>query len=53
MLVRGTAIHVAACNDKVEAIDVLVDAGADLEARNRTGGTPLHHAADRGGLERP
>lgn len=36
-----TALHSAACEGEVEAIRVLIEAGADLEAENAGGSTPL------------
>ena len=41
-----TALHWAASNDDVEALDALLDAGADIEARGAViaGGTPLADA---------
>ena len=41
-----TPLHWAAANDHADAIAALVEAGADLEARNEDGSTtPLHFAA--------
>lgn len=42
---RKTALHTAAGVDNVEAIRLLLDAGADIDARDITGMTPLHVAA--------
>lgn len=42
---RKTALHTAAGVDEVEAIRLLLDAGADIGARDVTGMTPLHVAA--------
>ena len=40
----NTALHWAVSNDDVRVIDTLVDAGADVDRRNSSGFTPLHHA---------
>ncbi|MCY3538150.1 MAG: ankyrin repeat domain-containing protein [Cyanobacteria bacterium MAG IRC4_bin_6] len=39
-----TPLHVAADSETLEVIKVLVDGGADLNARNEDGLTPLHVA---------
>lgn len=44
------ALNWAAWNDRVPAIEVLLAAGATIEAENNTGFTPLHHAAEAGSL---
>ena len=44
----GTALHWAALRGHVEVVSFLMAAGADLEARNKAGETPLQ-AARRGG----
>ncbi len=41
----GTALHSAAENDQLGAIDALVEAGADVEMTNTRGSTPLSVAA--------
>jgi ankyrin repeat protein len=41
-----TALHVAAASYRRELAHDLVSAGADVNARNRHGGQPLHYAAD-------
>ncbi|CAM9705622.1 unnamed protein product [Ectocarpus fasciculatus] len=41
----GTALHWAAEANKARAIDVLVGAGADIEAGDMSGSRPLHRAA--------
>lgn len=46
-----TALHTAATRNDVAAIDGLVDAGGDVEARDRGGDTPLHCAALNSSLE--
>jgi ankyrin repeat protein len=45
------ALNWAAWYDRVPAIRLLIALGAPLEAENRTGFTPLHHAAEAGSLE--
>ncbi|KAF2818297.1 ankyrin, partial [Ophiobolus disseminans] len=44
----GTPLHVAAWNRKLEAVDVLLDLGVDVDARDNGGWTPLHHATKVG-----
>jgi ankyrin repeat protein len=44
------ALNWAALNDRAPAIRVLLAHGATLEARNHTGFTPLHHAAEAGAV---
>lgn len=42
----STALHVVFnWNNSMECIEILVDHGADIEARDENGETPLHHAA--------
>jgi ankyrin repeat protein len=41
-----TALHVAAASYQLDVARALVSAGADVSARNRRGGQPLHYAAD-------
>lgn len=43
-----TALHVAAAAHRPGIARLLLDAGADLAARNRRGAQPLHYAADGG-----
>lgn len=45
------ALNYAALNDKPEAIEALLAAGANIESQNRTRFTPLHHAAEAGSIE--
>lgn len=40
-----TALHTAAYWGEIDAINVLLGAGSDVSARNRTGATPLHLCA--------
>lgn len=41
-----TALHLAAAAHQPDVVRALVDAGANVKARNRRGATPLHYAAD-------
>jgi ankyrin repeat protein len=41
-----TALHVAAAAHRRDLAESLVSRGADVRARNRRGGEPLHYAAD-------
>ena len=43
------ALHIAADNDNIQTVQLLVGCGADVNALNKSGQTPLHTAA--GGLE--
>ena len=43
--VQNAALHFAGCLKTREAIDALVGAGANIEAPNRYGDTPLHRAS--------
>lgn len=46
-----TALHLAGTADTARAIDALVEAGADVEAREYVAGwTPLHYAARKGSV---
>jgi ankyrin repeat protein len=45
------ALNWAALNNRVPAIELLLEMGAELEAENRTGFTALHHAAEVGAFE--
>ena len=42
---QRSVLHVAAGNNAVAAVHVLVEAGAHIDARDDTGATPLHYAA--------
>lgn len=43
----NTGLHVAAQLDNVEAVNLLLKAGADVKAKNEQGRTPLHVAAEK------
>jgi hypothetical protein len=42
------ALHIAAAGYRHDIVAALIAAGADVQARNRRGATPLHYAADGG-----
>ena len=42
---KTTPLHESALYDRVEAINLLLEAGANAEARDESGCTPLHYAA--------
>jgi len=46
LYVGDTALHLAAAALRPLAVAALIDAGADANARNRRGATPLHYACD-------
>src|SRR5437762_6568476 len=46
LYVDDTALHLAAAALKAGAVRLLLDAGADANAQNRRGATPLHYACD-------
>jgi len=48
---RGTPLHLAAEKGYVDVCQILLEAGADLHAKNRKGFTPLHLAAQNGHIE--
>lgn len=48
-LVQLTCLHGAASRGHIKLIELLADAGADIQARNESGRSPLHYAA-RGGF---
>ncbi|KAJ1474163.1 ankyrin repeat protein, partial [Baffinella frigidus] len=48
---RGTPLHSAVKASNVEVAKVLLDAGADIEARDKGGRTPLYLATSYGGDE--
>jgi ankyrin repeat protein len=46
LYVGDTGLHLAAAGLRVEVARLLLQAGADANAQNRRGGTPLHYACD-------
>ena len=48
---RCTALHLAADKNHADVVQVLIDAGADIEARDNTGYSPLHFACRSGSLD--
>jgi hypothetical protein len=48
---QWTALHEAARGGHVEVADLLLESGADVNARNRYGGTPLFEAGIHHGLD--
>lgn len=46
MYAGDTALHIAAAAHRPELVGLLLDAHADVDARNRRGARPLHYAAD-------
>ena len=44
-------IHLAAINNQVEALNILITEGADIHCRDKDGYTPLHWAAKMGCLQ--
>jgi ankyrin repeat protein len=42
---QDTPLHIAVLNEAVDAVHLLLDAGAEIHAQNRDGRTPLHEAA--------
>lgn len=47
---RVTPLHIAAAADEAEIVGILLDAGANVDARTRGDFTPLHWAASRGAV---
>ena len=48
---RRSALHLACCEGHVEMVRYLLDAGADVEAKDRFGGSPLDDAVRHGRTE--
>jgi hypothetical protein len=46
-----TCLMLAACNGHLDTCRLLIDKGADIEAKNRFSWTPLHYAARNGHRE--
>ena len=46
-----TALHIAAQENYPEVVEVLIDAGADIEAKDEDGSSPLHCACREGALD--
>ncbi len=46
-----TCLMAAACNGHLAICRLLLDKGAQVEAKNINGGTPLHYAANQGHVE--
>src|SRR5262245_4255693 len=46
LYVGDTPLHLAAAASRLESAKVLLEAGADPNAVNRRGATPLHYACD-------
>jgi len=45
---RGTLFHVAVLNNKPDAVDILINLGADPNLKSGVLPRPLHYAADVG-----
>ena len=45
-----TPLHEASLNGRAPVVELLIDHGADIEAKTRIGATPLHLAAQEGHL---
>lgn len=43
---KWTALHYASFNGHLEAIQTLIDHGANVDARDNDGATPCHYATD-------
>ena len=48
---KSTALHKAVRQNHVDAVQVLIDAGADIDKKDSEGRTPLLHACSRGCLD--
>ena len=48
---RGqTALHMAVHHIHADVVEVLIDAGADIEAKDENGRSPLHRASEKGAI---
>ena len=47
----GSPLHIAARNDYRELLELLVDAGCDIDAKDRRGDTPLHEAISQENIQ--
>jgi ankyrin repeat protein len=46
-----TPLHAAAWKDFLDVARLLIEKGAEVDARDEDGGTPLHTAAEEGSLD--
>ena len=46
-----TALHLAAFYKRTDVVQVLIDAGADIDTQNNLGRSPLHTALEKGALD--
>lgn len=46
-----TALHAAACLDLPETLECLLDFGADIDAQDAAGMTPIHSAVEAGAIK--
>lgn len=48
---RDTALHLSACQGEVGIVKLLLASGAEVDAENNLGSTPLNRAAVAGKIE--